>query len=123
VLREPRYNYTRPGSAFEVETVQEATLARYPLRTAARLKNHRVPPNNIRMLARDYIDDALYNPHYGYFSTKVQIFEAEGREEKGFPFDEMRNTGDFETAVLKGYGEGGGAKWHTPTELFKVLLY
>ncbi|GAA5907689.1 hypothetical protein JCM8208_005491 [Rhodotorula glutinis] len=29
------------------------------------------------MLARDFIEDSLYNPNYGYFATKVEIFDPD----------------------------------------------
>jgi hypothetical protein len=72
------------------------------------------------MLARDFIDDALYNPHYGYFSTKVEIVETDELEQ-GLAFNEIKNMGQFEDMVAERYGEGEGARWHTPTELFKVV--
>lgn len=37
---------------------------------AARLK----PPNCAKMLTREFIHDSLYNPNYGYFSKKAQVF-------------------------------------------------
>lgn len=98
------------------------------------------------MLARDFIDDCLYNPHYGYFSTQAVIFDPDqvpgvGRKEvpgaalrtraEGFDFASMRNSREFEDEIARRYGEfeavdgvvgkGPGRQvWHTPTELFKV---
>jgi hypothetical protein len=90
------------------------------------------------MLARDFIDDALYNPNYGYFATKVEIFdpdvakvrqagkgkgkgkEVNAREDvlaaasraEGFDFGAFRNTAEFEDEVARRYmvfeGRGSG---------------
>ena len=104
------------------------------------------------MLARDFIDDCLYNPHYGYFSTQAVIFDPDaiaqgkgkgkakgngvrGRAE-GFDFNSFSGSTAFEDEIARRYGEfeglDAGAKgvakgpgrqvWHTPTELFKVRL-
>jgi hypothetical protein len=121
-LKEPRFNFASPSSPFNPPEVPEETIARYPLRTADQLKSFREPPRNVRMLARDFIDDSLYNPYYGYFSTKVQIVETVELEE-GLVFNEIKNIGQFENMVAERYGEGEGARWHTPTELFKVTIF
>ncbi|PRQ73485.1 S-adenosyl-L-methionine-dependent methyltransferase [Rhodotorula toruloides] len=87
------------------------------------------------MLARDFIDDSLYNPNYGYFATKVEIFDpdvnvredvlAAASRAEGFDFGAFRNTAEFEDEVTRRYmgvnvGTGVGRQvWHTPTELFK----
>lgn len=78
------------------------------------------------MLARDFIDDSLYNPHYGYFPNQVTIFTPE----TPFEFGQIPNGRAFERAVAERYreyrieegiGAGPGRQvWHTPTELFKV---
>lgn len=89
------------------------------------------------MLAREFIQDSLYNPHYGYFSTQVEIFDPDkvtGGSE-GIDFAGLKNTVAFEEEVTRRYaaeednrGEGGSTSasarqvWHTPTELFKVHL-
>jgi hypothetical protein len=96
------------------------------------------------MLARDFIDDCLYNPHYGYFSTQAVIFDPDdvgpgadkvGKElatrTEGFDFASFKSSRAFEDEVARRYGvfeagESGVGKgpgrqiWHTPTELFKV---
>ncbi|KWU42833.1 DUF185-domain-containing protein [Rhodotorula sp. JG-1b] len=100
------------------------------------------------MLARDFIDDSLYNPHYGYFATKVEIFDPDlaavesgsssSSSAQGFDFGAFRSTSEFEDEVARRYqvfeGTGSGHEsvagasvgsrvgrqvWHTPTELFK----
>ncbi|KAF1810687.1 DUF185-domain-containing protein [Eremomyces bilateralis CBS 781.70] len=78
------------------------------------------------MLMRDFIDDSLYNPHYGYFPKQAVIFtpgapfdfgvlkgEAEFQKELGVRYtefeDALDNQEENETRQL----------WHTPTELFR----
>ncbi|KAL4890628.1 amidase signature domain-containing protein [Aspergillus ambiguus] len=78
------------------------------------------------MLTREFIDDSLYNPHYGYFSKHATIFTA------GEPFDfngmadgptfhrllEERYT-EFENHLDDIHPDTARQLWHTPTELFK----
>jgi hypothetical protein len=35
--------------------------------TSNGLEASKHPPRRVKMLVRDYIEDSLYNPHYGYF--------------------------------------------------------
>jgi hypothetical protein len=84
------------------------------------------------MLARDFIDDSLYNPHYGYFATKVEIFDPDlaavesgssssssarvapaaaddeqvlvaATRAQGFEFGAFRSTSEFEDEVARRY--------------------
>ncbi|KAH6916049.1 S-adenosyl-L-methionine-dependent methyltransferase [Coprinopsis sp. MPI-PUGE-AT-0042] len=76
------------------------------------------------MLVRDFIEDSLYNPNYGYFPKQATIFETDS---DSFDFQSLRNSIEFQEKVAEkytGYGsdnyEGPGRQiWHTPTELFK----
>lgn len=77
------------------------------------------------MLVRDFIQDSLYNPHYGYFSKQAVIFSS--KDPLSFP--SVRNARELETHIVQTYGSygntirhGGPGRqvWHTPTELFKV---
>nr|VWO97449.1 PvdL [Ganoderma boninense] len=54
------------------------------------------------MLVRDFIEDSLYNPNYGYFSKQVNIFTAPD------PIDlnTVRNTTEFEAEVTRRVIEG-----------------
>ncbi|GAA5922517.1 hypothetical protein JCM1841_006185 [Sporobolomyces salmonicolor] len=89
------------------------------------------------MLVREFIDDCLYNPQYGYFSTRVDIFDpdsvrvhtSKGRKGKkggggegaggvqkraeGFEFAAFSSTAAFEDEVARRYmafeGLDGGA--------------
>jgi hypothetical protein len=85
------------------------------------------------MLVRDYIDDALYNPNYGYFSKQAKIFST-SQDSNGFDFERIRNGRQFEAVIAERYQEytdktdtlslGPGSQvWHTPTELFKVSIF
>ncbi|GAA93545.1 uncharacterized protein L969DRAFT_25194 [Mixia osmundae IAM 14324] len=85
------------------------------------------------MLARDFIDDSLYNPNYGYFPTQAEIFDPDSLHsedvasvesgQRGFDFGSLRRGSDFADELARRYGESeAGARrqvWHTPTELFK----
>ncbi|EEB97716.1 hypothetical protein MPER_02910, partial [Moniliophthora perniciosa FA553] len=70
------------------------------------------------MLARDFIEDSLYNPHYGYFSKKATIFNW---SDKPFEFGHIRDATEFDSMVARRYASYEEEKqlWHTPTELFK----
>ncbi|KAG1764824.1 S-adenosyl-L-methionine-dependent methyltransferase [Suillus occidentalis] len=102
----------------------------YPMLSSRDLESHRKPPTRVRMLIRDFIEDSLYNPHYGYFSKRATIFTAPphcGGVEGGFDFNKYRDSAEFEVDVAKRYREFGNGEedgpgrqlWHTPTELFK----
>ncbi|KAL1407698.1 hypothetical protein Q8F55_007131 [Vanrija albida] len=97
----------------------------FRLVSAAEVANYREPPTRVKMLVRDFIDDSLYNPHYGYFSKNVTIFTPPSAG--GYDFGSFRDQAAFQEAVAERYeAEYGGAGeglsrqvWHTPTELFK----
>lgn len=106
------------------------TLANFPLVTAVELARQDKLPTGVRMLARDFIDNSLYNPHYGYFSKRAVIFSTGQDSAKGFDFANIKDGLRFDGAVAQRYQEygedprtGPGRQiWHTPTELFKVCL-
>ncbi|KAL9713453.1 hypothetical protein Ac2012v2_003063 [Leucoagaricus gongylophorus] len=83
-----------------------------------------MPPTGVRMLARDFIEDSLYNPHYGYFPRQAIIFDTQASP---FDFNKLRDSAEFQEQVAKRYAAYGTDKhhgpgkqlWHTPTELFK----
>ncbi|KAL2862045.1 amidase signature enzyme [Aspergillus pseudodeflectus] len=78
------------------------------------------------MLTREFIDDSLYNPYYGYFSKHATIFSP------GEPFD-FNNIEDgpafhrmlgeryteFEDLLDEKRPDEARQLWHTPTELFR----
>ncbi|EWC45160.1 hypothetical protein DRE_06048 [Drechslerella stenobrocha 248] len=99
---------------------------RAPLVTAASLQKRRERPKMVKMLVRDYIDDALYNPQYGYFSKEAVIFNTE----KPFNFTSFKNDEAFTKGFAREYRNFEDKLdaetpnelrqlWHTPTELFR----
>ena len=115
---------------FSFSTNVDPKYLKYPMLSSRDLESYRKPPTKVRMLVRDFIEDSLYNPHYGYFSKRATIFTAPDCEgvEGGFDFNNYRDSAEFEVNVAKRYNEfsdgeevGPGRQlWHTPTELFKV---
>ncbi|KAG0143239.1 hypothetical protein CROQUDRAFT_724658 [Cronartium quercuum f. sp. fusiforme G11] len=108
-----RYNYN--PDPFASEPLPDA-LSRFRRETAASLRESgsRRPPRRVRLLARDFIEDALCNPHYGYFATKVEILDSPAG---GIGFRTIKDGRAFEREVADRYGPR--QSWHTPTELFK----
>ncbi|KZV93128.1 DUF185-domain-containing protein [Exidia glandulosa HHB12029] len=109
-----------------VDTASE-TLASFPLVTAADLAREDKMPTQVRMLARDFIDNSLYNPHYGYFSKRAVILSTGDSTSGGFDFANIKDALRFDGAIAQRYADHGedprtgpGRQiWHTPTELFK----
>ncbi|KAF7714348.1 Uncharacterized protein PECH_003054 [Penicillium ucsense] len=98
----------------------------YPTVTAKDLKNRRERPRQVKMLTREFIDDSLYNPHYGYFSKHATIFTPG----EPFDFNQIEDGPAFHRMVGERYTEFedkldeekpdiARQLWHTPTELFK----
>jgi hypothetical protein len=120
-----RWNYNA-SSLLEVDTKSQDELAAYPLVDANELEKCTKPPREVKMLVRDWIEDSLYNPHYGYFPKQAVIFDT---QDIAFDFGALRNSVDFQEEVGKRYAAYGADEhhgpgrqiWHTPTELFKVV--
>ncbi|KAL5336708.1 S-adenosyl-L-methionine-dependent methyltransferase [Aspergillus crustosus] len=116
-------NWTRRGDYPKDIT---AELKTYPLVTAKELRSRTTRPRQVKMLTREFIDDSLYNPHYGYFSKHATIFSP------GEPFD-FNNIEDgpafhqllgeryteFEDLLDEHNPDEARQLWHTPTELFR----
>lgn len=115
-----KWNYNKSSLIAEPVDVSKLRLV-----TANELEKETVPPTGVKMLVRDFIEDSLYNPNYGYFPKQATIFETDN---DSFDFESLRNSIEFQEKVAEkytGYGsdnyEGPGRQiWHTPTELFKV---
>ncbi|CDZ98080.1 Putative S-adenosyl-L-methionine-dependent methyltransferase MidA [Phaffia rhodozyma] len=120
----------------------DSTLTSHRRVTAKDIAAREEPPTQVKMLVRDYIDDHLYNPQYGYFSSpQLEIFTTATKD--GYDFTSFQSSFDFENTVSHRYaeyvqlerekqkarvsmgeyedeiGKGGQQLWHTPTELFK----
>jgi len=94
--------------------------------TAQDLRGRKDRPRRVKMLMRDFVEDSLYNPYYGYFSKQVVIFTP------GEPFDftSMRDEAEFQRVLSRRYVQfedeldavnysDTRQLWYTPTELFR----
>lgn len=105
------------------DDVPNAEHVSYKRVTSNDLESYRQPPKRVKMLVRDYIEDSLYNPHYGYFSKQATIVTSP----ENIDFAALRDSTEFQEEVAKRYvsygrDQAGPGKqlWHTPTEIFKV---
>ncbi|KAI9444494.1 S-adenosyl-L-methionine-dependent methyltransferase [Lactarius indigo] len=115
-----RFNYN-PEVFFDAAPDPEHMA--YTRVTSNDLEKYTKPPTRVKMLVRDFIEDSLYNPHYGYFPQQATIFTSAGEP---IDFSNMRDAVEFQNEVARRYStygtdsEGPGRQiWHTPTELFK----
>ncbi|EXJ66911.1 uncharacterized protein A1O5_10106 [Cladophialophora psammophila CBS 110553] len=101
-------------------------LKEYPMVSAHDLRHRTQRPRRVKMLTREFIDDSLYNPNYGYFTKHATIFNAG----KPFDFASIKDGAEFNRLVDLSYVEFEDALdeiepdetrqlWHTPTELFR----
>jgi hypothetical protein len=120
------FNYSRNEYMLEGRDARDEEIAMYPRVTAQDLASYKLPPQGVKMLVRDFIQDSLYNPNYGYFSKRAEIFSPV----EPITFNEIREAAEFDATVARMYREydvdtdlrdvTGRQVWHTPTELFKV---
>ncbi|KAG6813855.1 hypothetical protein H0H92_006262 [Tricholoma furcatifolium] len=102
----------------------ETKLSNFKVVTANALESATEPPRGVQMLVRDFIEDSLYNPNYGYFPKQATIFNADNST---VDFDSLKDSVEFQEEVASKYAAYGADKyegpgrqlWHTPTELFK----
>jgi len=116
-----RFNYNAEIFFDEAPDPEHTTYTRV---TSNDLERHTKPPTRVKMLVRDFIEDSLYNPHYGYFPQQATIFTSAGDP---IDFRATRDSVEFQNEVARRYStygtdeKGPGRQiWHTPTELFKV---
>ncbi|KAG7093964.1 hypothetical protein E1B28_007595 [Marasmius oreades] len=109
-----KWNYNR-SPLFDPSSTDYSTFKRV---TSNDLAGETTPPREVKMLTRDFIEDSLYNPHYGYFSKKATIFDW---SDIPFDFGGIRDASEFDAVVARRYASYETEKqlWHTPTELFK----
>lgn len=118
-------NWQQRIDAFPAERGNE--YRRYPLVTADELRHRKGRPKRVKMWMRDFIEDSLYNPNYGYFSKNVTIYSGEPfnfseiKDEKEFHRMFQQRYIDFEDELDKKEYNELRQLWHTPTELFKPL--
>ncbi|KAL7409755.1 S-adenosyl-L-methionine-dependent methyltransferase [Mrakia frigida] len=75
---EPLHAYNAKENGFS-ELIQPSDDAELSFRrvTAKDVANRIIPPTSVTMLTRDFVDDHLYNPNYGYFSSpSLEIFTS-----------------------------------------------
>ncbi|GMM36949.1 hypothetical protein DASC09_042740 [Saccharomycopsis crataegensis] len=78
-------------------------------------------PRNLKLTCKDFIDDSLYNPSYGYFNKDVEIFHLD----KPFDYRGIASTDEFIDVWMEHYSKynqhrsNGLQLWHTPSELFQ----
>ncbi|KAK4239682.1 hypothetical protein C8A03DRAFT_13919 [Achaetomium macrosporum] len=117
-------NWQQRTDLFQQDMSEE--FQRYPMVTAMDLRGRKERPRRVKMFMRDFIEDSLYNPNYGYFSKQVVIFSP------GEPFDfpSLYDELDFHALLSRRYVEFEDAMdavspsdarqlWYTPTELFR----
>ncbi|KAI1905546.1 hypothetical protein LOZ53_006818 [Ophidiomyces ophidiicola] len=101
-------------------------LAEYPMVSAADLRSRVERPRRVKMLTRDFIEDSLYNPNYGYFSKQAIIFSLR----EPFNFNNIEDSSTFNRMLDDRYAQfedrldsimpdESRQLWHTPTELFR----
>lgn len=123
------FNFNRDEFTLEGSDARDEEIAQYPRVTADELASYKAPPRGVKMLVRDFIQDSLYNPNYGYFSRRAEIFSPI----EPINFNEISEAAEFDATVArlyKGYDDSSDPRdttgrqiWHTPTELFKVCFY
>ncbi|KAF2234519.1 DUF185-domain-containing protein [Viridothelium virens] len=118
IIWQPRSDYMPEDKTEEFK--------RYPTVTSDMLRSRRERPRRVKMLMRDFIEDSLYNPNYGYFTKQAVIFSPG----KPFEFNRMRDEPDFYRLLGERYTsfedkldekelDETRQLWHTPTELFR----
>lgn len=115
----------RAGNAL-YDSFPENLLEKCKKVNATILLTEKTPPRQIQMLVRDFIEDSLYNPFYGYYNKQACILSTE----TAFEFPKMKDNNyfqkelgeiytKFDKMVTENKIDYPTQLWHTPTELFK----
>lgn len=91
---------SRPEDSFHNLDATTSEHINYRIVTANDLETCTEPPRRAKMLVRDYIEDALYNPNYGYFPKQATIFTGLGEE---LDFSKIRDSSEFQDIVAAKY--------------------
>ncbi|ANZ76576.1 BA75_03678T0 [Komagataella pastoris] len=117
------------------ERENQQLFIKHPTTTFNRQSRNPKRPKGVKMLASDFIEDSLYNRHYGYFSKQVEIFQPS----TPFEYAKMESQDQFMRDWQSQYTRYEDKKassdqkspkeqktnakdiqlWHTPTELFQ----
>lgn len=84
------YSITPTTYTYTTENNHEQ-FERFPLVTSKKLSRLSDRPRQVRMLAREFMEDSLYNPNYGYFSKEVEIFTPS----QPFEYGSISNVDEF----------------------------
>ncbi len=125
-IKEPKDKWNYNPNPFDGMVSDDQT--KLPFVDANKLEKETTPPLGVKMLVRDFIEDSLYNPNYGYFPKQATIFNL---HDTAFDFPKLRDSVEFQEEVAAKYAAYGADEvngpgrqlWHTPTELFKVHSY
>ena len=105
---------------FPFDKSNEEVYNSYPKVTANQLLDRKSRPRGVLMSTADFIEDLLYNKHYGYFAKEAEIYHPD----KPFSYPNVKDIDGFMEAWGESYSkyEQDDTKplqlWHTPTELF-----
>lgn len=85
---------------FQKQTPQDVFQS-YPSTNTARMARLKKRPMRTKMLVSDFIEDSLYNPHYGYFSKEVEIFHTD----KPFDYNNFEDADEFMDSWKSAYAK------------------
>jgi hypothetical protein len=104
-----------------VDPPPKEILQQFEQKTSKDTQSYMLPPTRTKMLVRDFIDDCLYNPHYGFYAKPSESVLPE--------FEEMEQEEDHLKYMSRLAKTHGRINHHhvqhlryTLTELFKVNI-
>lgn len=90
----------------------------YKRQTSRDTRTCLLPPVRTKMLVRDFINDSLYNPNYGFFAKQPISFNNKEKEWEGDE-DYIR----LMSTIARTHGGVQSPHSYSSTELFQVGLY